>query len=211
MKKFKGFKFALLSILTILVVWKGFYVEKLSDRKKGVATVFDAKQLAQQIWKEQLPGKLDAAISVQDFLTKTKDKEAASIMTLTNSLSIGNIRFTILTAEGAVSDLTEDGFILELVIEGRKIKLPVEMEYVYGNAVRDASGSVKVEDYPISEDLNSISENLNSIVREDVLPPLKNEVKEGVRLKIVAAVEMNTAHFRPESFSFIPLRYTILP
>jgi predicted lipoprotein len=211
MKKFKGFKFALLSILTLLVVWKGFYVEKLSDRKKVVANSFDAKQLAQKIWKEQLPGKLDAAISVQEFLAKTKDNNATSILTLTNSLSIGNIRYAILTAEGTVFDLTEDGFMLELVIEGRKIKLPVEMEYVYGNAVRDASGSVKVEDYPISEDLNSISENLNSFVREDVLPPLKKELKEGARLRIVAAVEMNTAHFRPENFSFIPLRYTILP
>lgn len=211
MKKLKGFRIAFISLLTVLIVWNGFYIEKLSERKRNKASGFDAKVLAQKIWNEQLPAKLDAAISVQDFLAKTKDNNPASILGLTNSLSIGNIRFAILVAEGTVSDLTEDGCMLELVHEGRKVKIPVELEYVYGNAVRDASGLVKVEDYPISEELNSISENLNSIVRKELLHSLKKDLKEGMRLKLVAAVEMNTAHFRPDIFSFIPLRYTILP
>lgn len=211
MKKFKAIKYALISLMVVLVFWKGFYIRKLSDRNVTGASSFDAKALAKKIWEEQLPAKLDSALSIQEFLEKTNDRNPATLLRYTNSLSIGNIRHAILTAEGRVTELSEDGFLLELILEGRTIKLQVELEYVYGNSLRDASGFVRVEDHPISDELNNISENLNSIVREKLLLQMKKDLKEGQQIKLVAAVELNTAHFRPESFSFIPLRYTVLP
>ena len=132
MKKLKQLKYALISLLIFLIGWNSFYVKKLSEKNKTGLTAFDAKAFAQKIWEEQLPQKFDSALSIQDFLAKTNDKNPATLLRYTNSLSIGNIRHAILSAEGSVTKLSEDGFLLEINRGGSILKLPVELEYVYG-------------------------------------------------------------------------------
>ena len=84
-------------------------------------------------------------------------------------------------------------------------------EFIYGNAVRDASRLVQVKDYPNTTDLNSISEALNKIVRTEVLPVFKPSIKKGNNVSVVAAVELNKEHIHWKELELQPLRITIKP
>jgi len=83
-------------------------------------------------------------------------------------------------------------------------------EYIYGNAVRDASGLVDIKDFTNTTDLNNISEQLNKTIRLEVLPPFKKQVKQGNKIEVVAAVELNKAHINFNDLELIPVRLKII-
>lgn len=209
MKIARLIQYTLVVLLVVLLVWKGFYFKSWTEVSKKVNEKFNAKSYAVKLWKEQLPAKLEAALSFEDFLKQASAPER--LQKLTNSLSIGNIRHALLKMDGVVKHPGTDGFLLQLTANGDSLELPVELEFVYGNSLRDASELVKIEDFPNSDQLNSISEALNDLVRKEVIAGLRNDLKEGQRISITAAVELNTAHFKPGQFTIIPVRYTIQP
>ncbi len=71
-------------------------------------------------------------------------------------------------------------------------------EFIYGNAIRDASGLVDVKDFPNTMDLNNISEELNKMVRKTVLPPFKTAVKKGDKIIVTGAIEIKKATYKME-------------
>ena len=82
-------------------------------------------------------------------------------------------------------------------------------EYVYGNAIRDASALVDVKDFTNTTDLNSISEELNKTVRTTVLPPFKKHVKKGDKIEVTGAVEINKEHINWK-LELFPVRIKIV-
>ena len=91
------------------------------------------------------------------------------------------------------------------------IHIRLATEFIYGNAIRDASGLVEVKDFPNTADLNAISEELNKIVRTAVIPPVKGKIKKGNRLSMVAALELNKEHIHWQGVELYPVRIQILP
>ena len=83
-------------------------------------------------------------------------------------------------------------------------------EFVYGNAIRDASRLVDIKDFPVTSDLNSISEELDRIVRTTVLPSFKKTVKKGDKVNIVAAIQLNKEHIKWNGLELLPVRLQIV-
>jgi predicted lipoprotein len=50
--------------------------------------------------------------------------------------------------------------------------LEIDTKFIFGNAIRDASGLVKLTDFKTTAEFNKISESLNTIIREKLF--LKN-------------------------------------
>ena len=76
-----------------------------------------------------------------------------------------------LTATAAV--INEDEIVLQIAHADSLLIARLATEFVYGNAIRDASGLVDIKDFTNTMDLNSISEELNKTVRATVLPSFK--------------------------------------
>ena len=83
-------------------------------------------------------------------------------------------------------------------------------EFIYGNAIRDASGLVEVKDFPNTMDLNNISEELNKIVRKTVLPPFKTAVKKGDKLIVAGAIEIHKEHIKWSELEIVPVQIQIV-
>jgi predicted lipoprotein len=82
-------------------------------------------------------------------------------------------------------------------------------EYVFGNAVRDASGLLNINEFTNMNDFNSISEELNGIIRTNVLPPLKANAKKGMKVQWVGAIELNREHLNLDDIEVIPIEIKI--
>ena len=108
----------------------------------------------------------------------TKDGEAA-INKYTNALAIGNYRYALVKLEATVMDVKEDEYCFTVKHNDSLLTVNLATEYVYGNAIRDASALVQVKDFPNTNNLSSISEELNKIIRSSVLPAFKTAVKKG--------------------------------
>jgi predicted lipoprotein len=83
-------------------------------------------------------------------------------------------------------------------------------EYIYGNAIRDASGLVDIKDFTNATDLNNISEELNKKVRTLLLPEFKKQVRKADTLEVFGAIELNKEHINFNFLELIPMRINIL-
>jgi predicted lipoprotein len=205
----KYIKYGLLLIVVALVAYKSVYFEKLSARKNTATTTFDAAAFSRKIWTEQMPAKIDSAIPLTLLMDAINADSEMAINKYTRALAVGNYRYALVKVVATVADVKEDEIVLNLGRKGSLFGIKLATEFIYGNAIRDASALVEVKDFPNTSNLNGISEGLNKIVRSEVVPPFKSVVKTGDIVNVVAAVELNKDHIHWEQLELIPVRLQI--
>jgi hypothetical protein len=203
-------KYGLLIVVVALLAYKSVYFEKLSTRKTSVTNDFDATRFSKQLWDEKLQAKMDSAIDLDALITAIDTEGEDAINRYTNALAIGNYRYALVKSILSVLDVTADEVIGNLHHHDSLLTVNVATEFIYGNAVRDASGLVQVKDFPNTADLNGISEALNKIIRTSLLPAFKSQVKKGDKINVVAAVELNKEHIHWHGIELLPVRVQIV-
>jgi predicted lipoprotein len=202
-------------ILLLLVIgWVGFksvYIKKLSEVKKTNDQKFDAVAFSRKLWDEKLPARLDSAVGFVTLIEALKINPADAFERYSNAMGIGNYRYSLVKLTGTAAEIKEDEIIMQTNHGDSLIKIILATEYVYGNAIRDASGLMDIKDFTNTTDLNSISEQLNATVRTVVLPPFKKSVKQGDKIEATGAIEINKEHLRLTELELIPVRLKILP
>lgn len=214
MEKNKGmkrvFKYALLLLAIALVGYKSVYFRKLSDARKATAEKFDAAAYSKKLWDERLPARLDSAIELNYLIQSIQSNPDDAFSKYSNAMGIGNYRYSLVKLNAEVATVQEDDITLKIAHADSSIILKLATEYVYGNAIRDASGLLDIRDFTNTSDLNSISEELNKIVRSTVLPDFKKKVRQGDKVEVTGAVEFNKAHVSFKQLEVIPVRLKVL-
>ena len=203
-------KYGLLLLVIGLLAYKSVYFEKLSARKNLITTAFDATAFSKQLWNEKMAAKMDSAVQLTLLIDAINKEGETAINKYTNALAIGNYRYALVKLEATVVDVKEDEVMLNVANGDSILTVNLATEFIYGNAVRDASGLVQVKDFPNTTDLNGISEALNRIIRTTVLPPFKTAVKKGDKVSLVAAVELNKEHIHWHGVELLPVRIQIV-
>ena len=209
MKKIVSYVLVLLMIA--FVGYQSVYIKKLSTLDRGQEGKFDAKAYAQKLWAGQLTPRLDSAIAFPDLAAAIQQDPEAAFDQHTHAMAIGNYRYGLVRVNGRVSQSGADEMIIDVPHADSILHFRLATEYVYGNAIRDASGLLDIRDFSSTADLNTISEEMNRMVRTTVLPSFKQKVKQGDSIEVTGAVEFNKAHVRINDLELIPVRIKIIP
>lgn len=207
----KLFKYSLLIVAIVLVAYKSVYVEKLSVHNSKTAQKFDPVSFSKKLWQEQLPAKIETAVTLPALIDAISKDKNATLQQYTRALAIGNYRYALVKANLQVITVNDDEVLANVSAGDSTIPVKLATEFIYGNAVRDASGLIRVEDFPNTSDLNGISEELNRIVRADVIPAVKGKLKAGDKLEVVAALELNKEHIHWQGIELYPVRIQLMP
>ena len=184
------------------------YFQALDKRLAADTEIeFDAKAYVEGIWSNELMKVYNDAPDISLIIESLKSDSAGAFEKYGSSLGIGNIGYFRVKGQGTVASINENNVLVKV---GRTI-IEIETEFVYGNAIRDASGLVKVNDYDNTSDFNSISESINEKIREEVIPVFRPGVKTGDKLRFQGAIELNQAHLDLEQIEVIPLTLQIIP
>ena len=200
----------MLVVVIGLVAYKSVYINKLSDMKMAADTEFDAPAFSKKLWDEKLPAKLSSAVELATFIRSVQANAEEAFSKYSNVLGIGNYRYALIKTEGVVADINEDDISLQVKLGDSFMMTKLATEFIYGNAIRDASGLVDVKDFPNTMDLNNISEGLNKIVREMVLPAFKTAVKKGDKLIVAGAIEIKKQNIKWNELEIIPVQLRIV-
>lgn len=206
----KVIKYILVLLVIALVGYKSVYFKKLSTMDTVPAAQFDAVSYSKKLWEEKLPAKLDSAIELSVLMNQIKNNPADAFAKYSNAMGIGNYRYSLVKLSGRVEKINPDDIIIWATIGDSAMNVLLATEYVYGNAVRDASGLLDIRDFSNTADLNNVSEELNKIVRSTVLPSFKQQVKVGDFVEVTGAVEFNQAHINFNLPEVIPVRVKIV-
>ena len=207
----KLFSYILVLLLIAFVGYQSVYFKKLSTLDRGQAGKFDAIAHAQKLWSGQLTNKLDSAIAFPDLAAALQQNPEAAFEQHAHAMAIGNYRYSLVRVNGRISQSGADEMIIDVPHADSLLHFRLATEYVYGNAIRDASGLLDIRDFSSTADLNTISEEMNRMVRTTVLPPFKQRVKQGDSIEVTGAVEFNKAHVRISDLELIPVRIKIIP
>ena len=203
-------KYILIVLVIGLVGYRSIYFEKLSVVKNKKEDKFDAADYSKKLWNERLPLKLDSAIEFTEFIKAIEADPVNAFARYSNAIGIGNYRNSLVKATVTVAIINEDEIIVQILHADSLLNARLATEYVYGNAIRDASTLVDIKNFTNTTDLNNISEELNRTVRTQVLPSFKKQIKQDDKIEIVAAVELNKAHVSFTDLELIPVRLKII-
>lgn len=187
-------KYLLLVLVIGLLAYNSVYIKKLSDVQSKEQTAFDAASFAEKLWVTRLPERLDSAVTLDVLRSTFKTNPGFAFETWFNTMSIGNVRYGLVKVTGKVLSVNEDDVTVLAGSAADPVTVKITTEYVYGNAIRDASRLVDIKDFVNTTDLNNVSEELNKLVRKRVLPEFKARVKKADSISCTGAVELNQAH-----------------
>jgi predicted lipoprotein len=203
-------KYFLLVLIIGLLAYNSVYIKKLSEVQAKEPAAFNAAGFADKLWNAGLPARLDSAITLDALQAAFKANAATAFENYFNSMSIGNIRYALVKLTGKVLSVNEDDVTVLAGSKDNPLTVKIETEYVYGNAIRDASRLVDIKDFVNTTDLNNISEELNKKVRKTVLPAFKAAVKKDDNVTCTGAIELNRAHYSLDDLEIIPVQCKII-
>ena len=129
-----------MSLVIGLLGYNSIYIKKLSDVTKDAPKKFDAVTFSKNLWEEKMPAKIDSAVDLSFLIKAVTNDEDAALKKYTNSLDIGNYRYAMIKTEATVSGVNEDEVLIQIPFADSVMNDVLATEFVYGNAIRDASG-----------------------------------------------------------------------
>jgi len=185
----KIIKYIILAIIVIVSLYNSVYFESLDEIKKGQeALVFNAKQYASDFMSNKIES-LSAIIANEFLLDAAKDVKSYAEQN-GKKLGISNDYNFILEGNATVVSVEEENVIVELN-ENKNQKIKIAIDFIFGNAIRDASALADIGTFQNTMDFNNISVELNNIVRETIVPSFVNTVKQGDSLYFKGAAKVN--------------------
>ncbi|MEN9350844.1 MAG: hypothetical protein RL372_1822 [Bacteroidota bacterium] len=199
-------KNSILLILLFITGYNAVYFKKLNAITKEGVQNFDAKTYTAALWKNKMPAVIDAATEFDQLLLAIEKDPQLAFEKNTHALAIGNYRYAMVKMSGIVVAVHEDDFIIETFIGGNKKQLLVTTEFIYGSAVRDASGLIDIKDFTSASDLNAIAESFNETIKKTVIQPFKKRLSNGLKIELVAAVELNKENMVLDQLVLLPVQ-----
>jgi predicted lipoprotein len=203
----KAIKYIIGIAVAALVIFNSVYFRPLDEKlAEDQEITFDAALFVAEIWENELLPVYDSATNLSVLLDQLKQNPELTFKKEAQALGIGNIGYFKMKGEGTVLSVNENNVLIQV---GDQI-VEIETEFIFGNAVRDASGLIKINDYDETSDFNSISESINEKIRKEVIPEFRAKVLKGDKVFFKGAIELNKAHLDLRRPEVIPVSLQII-
>ncbi len=186
-------KYILITTAAVLLLYNSVYFEHLEKvKERAKRREFDPVEYARDFWDNRLPVKLPEAVEADVLLGLFHSDMKRAVRRYSRTLGVSSTHAYLIKGFGRVLSVEEEAVILELLnSSGYRVKITTDL--IFGNAIRDASGLVNVNDFSNTMIFNTISGEINKIVNREVIPPFRKAVRKGKIVKFYAASEVNEA------------------
>lgn len=172
-------------VLLLFLAYNSVYFTNLDKMKSEDADTIDFNAKATQLYEGIIAENTATDLNtLKEALSTQPDSAFANYG---NRLGIGESAYFMVNVAGEVQSIN-DGEILIQTEAGESIT--VQTKFIFGNAIRDASGLVALTDYKTNADFNKLSEALNTIIREDELPKTVQNISVGNVIKVEGALKL---------------------
>jgi predicted lipoprotein len=88
-------------------------------------------------------------------------------------------------------------------------EISLQVGLIFGNAMRDATGLINVNNYPNSQDFNAIAEALNHLVETRVEPALHEKMKTGMTVRFTGCAEVDDESTDLKPLKVVPVQVEV--
>ncbi len=198
----KSYLYTILAILLGVLLYNSVYFEKLSKRNSQKNAKFDFNTFADSLYYNGIL-KSTQAIEINQLLALTKVNADSAFKTYGNRLGIGESAYFMVNAIGKIIEKNEG----ELKVTTQNgTTLIIDTKYIFGNAIRDASGLVKLTDFKTNADFNKVSEALNTVIREKAIPENLNNIINGDIIRVTGAIKLKKGKTNNQILNILPIK-----
>lgn len=188
----RRYKYIFVMLVFGLLMSRSCYFERLDKAKEQAERkAFDPAEYARDFWDNKLMKNLDRAVDAQTLLELLNTDIKRARDKYGRTLGISSVCCFLLSGQGTVISMSEDGVFVSMEAPRSDPDIIIATSYIFGNAIRDASGLVDASQFPNSRDFNNISEQINKIVATHVIPPFLEKVDKGITVRFVGAAEVS--------------------
>ncbi len=163
---------------------------------------FDAAQYARNFWDNQLAGSLERTIGLSELIEQLENNFEQTAKT-GQMVGISDERYFLVQDSGTITDVLEDQIEVELE---SSVTVTMASGFIFGNTVRNALAEIEIGEFVNMTQFNLVSIELNNLVEEQVVTPLKQEAEVGRNLDFVGALSINVEERNLDSIQVVPLR-----
>jgi len=188
------FPWLILIVATAGICWRFplFHVVSLQRAtEEKVAATFNPATFAERFWNEKLLKSLDHAAKAEDLLPAIQSDAVAAKKKFSRSVGVSESYTYFVSGTGRVLAVSDDEISLAVTTGTTNTEIALQSGLLFGNAIRDGTGLLNVNDYPNSQDFNAISEALNHLVETRVQPKLRETAKVGATIRFAGCAEVN--------------------
>jgi predicted lipoprotein len=196
-------KYCIGILAVFLVLYLSLDLQNLDKHKASSAPAnFNASDYAGKFWENGLPASINGAPQVTDLQKLLNENPDSAYEKYGHTLGISKTHYFMLKGKGVIEKV-EDEYLVVAVNEKTKIKIATD--FIYGNAVRDGSGKVNIDDFLNMTEFNKVEVAINQLVKEKVVSRLKKSAKAGNRLEFAGAVGIGEENTDLETQLIIPV------
>ncbi|MCX6237974.1 MAG: DUF2291 family protein [Bacteroidia bacterium] len=185
----KVIKYTIGILAAFLVLYLSLDIQNLEKHKTASGkTKFIASEYAARFWNDSLSLCIANAPQMIDLLKIIRENPGKAFEKYGHKLGISKTRYFMVRGKGVIEKV-EDEYLVLALDENSKIKIAID--FIYGNAVRDGSGKVNVDDFLNMTDFNNVSVAINKLVKEKVVTRLVKSATPGKLLEFAGAMELS--------------------
>ena len=174
----------------------------------AAAGAFDAVAFGAEFWRDRLLPAAAAAPAAGPLLADLRRDPAAAARTHGRQVGLGQAAYYFVRGTGRVTAVERSRLLVE--IDGATIALRTGP--VFGNAVRDGTGLLEVNQAPGLAEFNALSAEINRLIEEHVQPALRAGVAVGASVTFAGCAEApETLPVSGPLLTFIPVSAEVLP
>ena len=201
----KIFRYIFIALLVVFLGYRSVYFRKLSDVKNQTGAGFNFNAFADSLYYKGIL-KSNKVTELNTLWAFVQSNPGAAFKEHGNVLGIGNSAYFMVKSSGKITEITESTI---KIATAAPVSITLDTKYIFGNALRDASGLVKLTDFKSTADFNKVSESLNHIVREKVIPVAVQKLKKGDEIGFVGALKLSKKHLADTQLTIIPAQITL--
>ena len=190
-------------IAFLIVLFFSFRIEKLDEHQlKSAKTTFDAVKFVQNFWENDLPVSIEEATPVSEIFSLFDSNLELAFEKFGKKLGISKTRYFMAKGSGIIT-LVSDEYLLVQLPNSQEIKIATD--FIFGNAIREGSGKVNINDFVNMTDFNNVSVAINKLAKEKVVARLKKNAVAGQQIEFAGAFELSEENTAFENVLLIPV------
>jgi predicted lipoprotein len=199
----KFIKYILIALAVPVVIFFSLKIENLEEYKAAnFKETFDATIYAQKIWDEKIPHASENAVEISDLISLLRTVPDDAFNKFGHVLGISKTHYFMLKGKGTIESVEEE-FLRVKTSNNESIQIATD--FIFGNAVRDGSGLVSINEFLNMTDFNNVSVSINKLVKEKVVSKLKIAAMPGMTIEFVGATEINEENIDLQNIRIIPV------
>lgn len=164
-----------------------FHVVPLGGKEPSEA--FEPGAFIDRFWTDQLVPAAERAVDASELMTDLRTDHQAARKAFGRSVGLGGVYYYFIAGTGRVVSVKKNSIGLAVSDGQDEVEVTLATGPIFGNAVRDGTGLLDVNDFPNSQDFNALSSEINLRVEERVLPTLRT-VAVGASVRFAGCAEI---------------------